>query len=85
MARRNHQTADRCAHPIIGAIRRRLGGVEFATTVEVAAATSVSTDIVRRWVSEGAVEAVDIAAAGRPIWRIYVPSVVAMYERKLEG
>ena len=67
-------------------IRRRLGTREFRRPSDVAVAADVSVDTVRNWITEGCVEAIDIARPGkRRRWRVYVPSVIAFYERQQSG
>lgn len=64
-------------------LRKRLGHRSFVSVSLVATACDVSVSTVKTWIESGSVEALDVSVTARPYYRVYAPSVLRFYEKRL--
>ena len=69
----------------ISELRKRLGHRSFVPLSHVASACDVSCATVKAWIDAGVIDALDISVTSRPYYRIFAPSVVRFYERRMEN
>ena len=71
------------AENAMAAIRAAIGGRLWQTPPEIATACGVGVSTVYAWIDEGLVESPNVTPGKRPQYKIYSPSVIKLYERRL--
>ena len=67
----------------LAAIRAAIGGKLWQTPPEIATACGVGLTVVYSWMDEGLIEAVNVSAGSKASNKIFAPSVIKFYERRI--
>ena len=71
---------------MVDSIRERLGRAEYGSVSHVAAACNVGVKLVLDgWIQEGHIQAVNCGGKEKPYYRVYLPSVVEFWKRRMVG
>jgi len=68
---------------LLASLEAKLPQREHISVSDVAIAANVSVTLVYAWIEEGLIEAVNIGTGGKNFWKVYRPSVVAFYRKRL--
>ena len=70
---------------IMALIEAKLPKSDWVTVSNVALAGNISVGLVYAWIEEGLIEAVNVGVPGRSYYKIYRPTVIAFYHKRLGG
>lgn len=70
---------------MLSAFEARLPQKTYVKVSDIAAAADVDTDIIYGWIDAGLVEAVNLGSRERAYWKVFRPSVIAFYQRRISG
>jgi hypothetical protein len=73
------------AATLLAAVCARLPNSELVSVSDVATACNVSVTLVYTWIEEGLVHAVNLGSESKTYWKVFRPSVVDFWTRRLAG
>lgn len=80
---REKRNGGKSSSSILHHLSRQFMGKRYVPVSEVAFRMDISVNLVMGWIRSGDVEAVNIAPSGRRVlYRVFAPSVIAMFERR---